>query len=325
MKLTINPSFRDLIPALSKDEYKELENSLKKDGCLDALKIWNDTIIDGHNRYDICIKNKIDFEVTEMDFDGEDDAKIWIIKNQFGRRNISKATRAMLALELEPLIRERARENQLSGLKQGPVQQNSVKREPPISTQKEVAKIAGISHATIYEAKKVKESDNQEAREKMLTGEWSIHKAYTEVVPEKQDSTKTKVCTLCGIEKPLNEFSIGCSRCKECHSFTKKHGAEVASTIKRFEVADPDAVLLDMATKNGVDHVNSDFVATNIITNLLDILKSFHRDVNDFVYMTKELSSVGTDSDLYYELLKTERDILSIKETIKGGSHEYNL
>ena len=91
----------------------------------------------------------------------ESDVKIWIIKNQFGRRNINAATRAMLALELEPLIREKAREKQVAagGDKSKALLPNSVKA---VNTQKEVAKIAGLGHTTIYEAKKVKESDNEE-------------------------------------------------------------------------------------------------------------------------------------------------------------------
>ena len=151
MKLNINPLFRDLIPGLTKDEYSELENSLKKDGCLDAIKTWNGTIIDGHNRYDICKKNKIDFEVMEMELDSEDDAKIWIIKNQFGRRNINVAQRAMLALELEPLIAEQANQRMLTGKPVDPVLISTQGR-----TRTKIADIAGIGETTIYEAKKSK-------------------------------------------------------------------------------------------------------------------------------------------------------------------------
>lgn len=36
----------------------------------------------------------------------------WIIKNQFGRRNLPAYERAKLALRLEPIIREKAKERQ---------------------------------------------------------------------------------------------------------------------------------------------------------------------------------------------------------------------
>jgi hypothetical protein len=50
MDLQINPSFRDLIPTLSADEYSRLEKSIIAEGCRDALTVWDGTIIDGQNR-----------------------------------------------------------------------------------------------------------------------------------------------------------------------------------------------------------------------------------------------------------------------------------
>ena len=81
MKLKINPAFRDLIPPLSADEIRGLEENIIKDGCIDALLVWNNTIIDGHNRYEICTRNGIKFETHNLNFADESEAKIWIIKN----------------------------------------------------------------------------------------------------------------------------------------------------------------------------------------------------------------------------------------------------
>ena len=88
MYLKINPEFRDLIPRLSADEYKGLEESIIADGCRDALIAQNGTVIDGHNRYKICTENNIEFEVAEIDFADDSEAKIWIIKNQFATKNL---------------------------------------------------------------------------------------------------------------------------------------------------------------------------------------------------------------------------------------------
>ena len=43
-----------------------------------------------------------------------DDAIIWIIKNQFGRRNLSVYDRSILALKLKPVIAAQAKENMLA-------------------------------------------------------------------------------------------------------------------------------------------------------------------------------------------------------------------
>ncbi len=87
----------------------------------------------------------------------ESAAKIWIIKNQFGRRNLTPYQRAELALKLEGVVKEGAKENQIAAGEQfgrGKIPQNSAKPIQPIETRKELAKIAGISHGTIDKARK---------------------------------------------------------------------------------------------------------------------------------------------------------------------------
>ncbi len=54
MQLKIDSEFQSLIPPLTPEELAGLEDSLKSEGCRDALVVWNDTIVDGHNRYEIC-------------------------------------------------------------------------------------------------------------------------------------------------------------------------------------------------------------------------------------------------------------------------------
>ena len=92
MNLKINQKFKSLIPPLRVDEYEQLEKNLLDEGCRDPLVIWNDTILDGHNRFEICTKHGIDFKTTPAPVYilTEDDAEDWIDKNQLGRRNLSK-------------------------------------------------------------------------------------------------------------------------------------------------------------------------------------------------------------------------------------------
>jgi len=88
MELTINPIFHSLIPPISKEEYGLLEQSILHEGCRDAIVAWNDCILDGHNRYEICQKHNIGFKTLEKEFDNENEVKFWIINNQLGRRNL---------------------------------------------------------------------------------------------------------------------------------------------------------------------------------------------------------------------------------------------
>lgn len=110
--LTIDKEFKELIPPLTKDERQGLEESILNEGCRDPLIVWGDIIVDGHNRYEICIQHNIPYKTIEREFDTRDDVIIWIIKNQFGRRNLPAYERARLALRLKPVLAEKAKEHQ---------------------------------------------------------------------------------------------------------------------------------------------------------------------------------------------------------------------
>lgn len=95
-ELKIDDGFKNLIPPLSINEYKQLEQNIIKEGCREPISIWNGYIIDGHNRYEICIKWDIPFQIREVDFHSREEAVSWICSNQLGRRNISQETRKYL-------------------------------------------------------------------------------------------------------------------------------------------------------------------------------------------------------------------------------------
>jgi len=59
------------------------------EGCRDALIVWGDLLVDGHRRYEICKAHDLEFKITHREFESRDQAKIWIISNQFARRNLT--------------------------------------------------------------------------------------------------------------------------------------------------------------------------------------------------------------------------------------------
>lgn len=91
--------FSNLIPPLQPEEYILLEESIKNEGLRDPILVWNNIIIDGHNRFQICNKYKIKYHTKDIKFDSEDEAKLWIIKNQLSRRNLNQSQKAILGSE----------------------------------------------------------------------------------------------------------------------------------------------------------------------------------------------------------------------------------
>lgn len=57
-------------------------------------------LIDGHNRFRICKEHNINFDTVEYDFRDSDEVKLWILKNQLGRRNLTDFQRAEIAYKL---------------------------------------------------------------------------------------------------------------------------------------------------------------------------------------------------------------------------------
>ena len=178
MELIVEQEFKELIPPLSSDEYSGLEKSLLVEGCRDALVTWNGVIIDGHNRYEICKEHGLEFRTIEKDFTDKDAAKVWIIENQFSRRNLPLYVRGELMLKLKPLIAAKAKENQLR-TSENRVCQNSDKQA--IDTKKELSKLAGVSHDTISRIEKIAKKAPEEVKAKLRTGEMSVNEAYKKV------------------------------------------------------------------------------------------------------------------------------------------------
>lgn len=159
MKLAINPRFQALIPPLAPEERAQLEENIKRDGCRDPLVCWRqhdvDVLIDGHNRYEICQSNDLDFRITRLAFDDEDAACIWIIDNQKGRRNLAEIDRIALAQERAKIIAKKAKANlKTSTGGKDPRPLAKLPKAATIDTRKEAARSAGVGERT-YDAGKL--------------------------------------------------------------------------------------------------------------------------------------------------------------------------
>ena len=212
-ELSVDDEFQSLIPPLSYDEYERLEKSIIAEGVRDPIITWNGTIVDGHNRYAICKKHSIGFRTTEREFESRDSAKIWIIENQFGRRNLSKYDRSVLALQLEPLYAAEAkrRSGERTDLRQKS-DEGSYGR-----TDEQLAQLAGTSRDTIRKVKVIEQAAEAgnpvavHARDELRSGEKkSIHGAYVRVAGTKARTKREltasdgrMICAMCG--EPIND------------------------------------------------------------------------------------------------------------------------
>ena len=182
--MTIDEEFQKLIPPLTDDEYRQLEENCIKEGIRETILVWDRgddlVIVDGHNRYQIARKNGLKWHYKEMHFESREAVKEWIILNQFGRRNLSAYDRSILALKLKPVIAEKAKEKQIEA--GGAVRQKSDKAV--IDTKKELAKVAGVSHDTIHKVEKIEAEATPQVKQAVRDGKLSINQAYNTTFPK---------------------------------------------------------------------------------------------------------------------------------------------
>lgn len=187
-QIIVDPEFRDLIQPLTDDERRELEASIQKYGCRDALVVWNGTLVDGHNRYEICNRLSIPFTTTEVNIENRDDAKAWIISNQLARRNLQLYQRAHLVLAREDIYRAQAKERMREGGRKGGESKGHQISDDPILggnprelTELRLAREAGTSHDTIHKVRTIDREATPEVKERLRRGETTINREYQKI------------------------------------------------------------------------------------------------------------------------------------------------
>ena len=106
--ITILPELQAYIDPLTPDEYEALERSILAEGCRDALVLWGNVLVDGHNRYRICQQHGVPFQtVHNTAFQSLEDVQLWMIDQHLGRRSISDFQRGVLALRKREIITQR--------------------------------------------------------------------------------------------------------------------------------------------------------------------------------------------------------------------------
>lgn len=178
--IIINEDLRAYIDPLTEDEYTALERSLLTEGCRDALVLWGDLLVDGHNRYGICQKHEIPFKTMQnQTFQSMEDVHLWMIDNHLGRRSVSDFQRGVLALRKKEIVS--ARQAQIQS-QHSPAEADGTgvpaqsESEPPW-TREVVARAARMSSATLGQIEKIQKTAAPELVGAVKSGIISINAA----------------------------------------------------------------------------------------------------------------------------------------------------
>ncbi|SIT31830.1 hypothetical protein [Achromobacter sp. MFA1 R4] len=201
MDIRIDEGLRAYIDPLTEDEHAALERSLLAEGCRDALVLWGDLLIDGHNRYALCMKHGIPFRTTQnTHFKSMDDVHLWMIENHLGRRSVSDFQRGVLALRKKEILQARTAAEQapVEGAPQdgppddgsppwdedAPAQEGAAPRmpantnwKPAVPSRQALARAARISSNTLGQIEKIQKSAAPELVRAVKAGAISINAA----------------------------------------------------------------------------------------------------------------------------------------------------
>ena len=93
-QLVVTDKLKNIITPLGKEEFQQLHDNIVEEGCREPLIVWEKKgkyiLVDGHNRYQICTRHNIPFQVVTRKFKDQDEVISWMINNQLGRRNLNK-------------------------------------------------------------------------------------------------------------------------------------------------------------------------------------------------------------------------------------------
>lgn len=113
--IVVDPKFEKEIPPLSEEEFQGLENDIIENGCRHPITLWprkdgKAVIVDGHNRYKICMEHGIPFQYTVVECKDEDDAMLQLYNMQLNRRNLPDFVRGKIVWKRHDLV-EQVKEN----------------------------------------------------------------------------------------------------------------------------------------------------------------------------------------------------------------------
>ena len=189
--IIIDREFRDLIPPLTNSEEDQLEQNIMIEGIRDPLVVWDETLVDGHHRLEIAKKRGLKFNVVKIRFASRNDAIIWIVKNQIGRRNLESIDKVALVLRMEGALKEKAKAQQIRKPSDS-VSANSPEQKP-IDVREEVAAAVNMGSNTYSKAKKVLANSTPQQIQAIRDGDASIHSRYVEITAEEEVLRKKNI------------------------------------------------------------------------------------------------------------------------------------
>jgi hypothetical protein len=172
MELKILDDFKYLIKPLPKDQRDALRDNISKYGMREPLVVWKEknTLVDGHNRYEICQELGIEPLITYYSFADEDDVKMFIIENQIIRRNLQPYEKIEVYLKVKDALQ-----------KLGAAAKKEHGKPKKHNTLLILAEKTGYSHDTVHKALYIAANADEASKDALREGRATINQIYSKL------------------------------------------------------------------------------------------------------------------------------------------------
>ena len=188
MHITVNEELKAYIDPLTPDEHAALERSILAEGCRDALVLWGDVLVDGHNRYGICQKHGLPFQtVQNTRFQSMEDVHLWMIDQHLGRRSVSDFQRGVLALRKREIQASRRAQAIAAAAGSSPAslddaphvehKDGEIGEFNPLKSRADIAKAARLSSSQVVQIEKIQKQATPELVAAVKAGNISLNAA----------------------------------------------------------------------------------------------------------------------------------------------------
>ncbi len=183
MDIVVNEELKAYIDPLTPDEHDALERSLLAEGCRDALVLWGNVLVDGHNRYGICQKHGLPFQTVQHPrFRSIEDVHLWMIDQHLGRRSVSDFQRGVLALRKREILAARKAEAAAPASEAEPPADAALAAPeaalpPELNSREAIARAARLSSSQVVMIEKIRKQAEPELVAAVKSGTISINAA----------------------------------------------------------------------------------------------------------------------------------------------------
>lgn len=276
--LKIAPEFRDKIPPLSEAEYTQLKENILADGeVYEPIVTWNDTIIDGHNRWKIICENwevlHDKYRVKQIEFSDKWEAFEWMYRKQLGRRNLTQEQKTYMIGKMYEARKKSVGNTTNARNADGTFK--LVQSEPlgsnPKSTAEVIGREVGVAGPTVKRAEHFArgidalKKESPEAAQKVLKGGSGASRSEIADLKDKESGS---------IAKMAQDILSGEIKKKPANSrgWTREDRETRAKT---------EAIIADMYDPTTVPEFTIDFLEEDIVENGKEYVKMLKNTLTD--------------------------------------------